>query len=316
MAATEDDFDQAVIDAIEKEELRYEREQLVKSMSKQKRKTNQITSYFVPLSSSKIVDPVHPTIYVAKYSSSTRKSPDPPEGATNILIHTSAKTIGGALSPYNLKTPEGWILENVWQFSKIYPRVTPQRTSKSAYESWKIIWEYGFEKHYDITTDTVCPEYWSWREKGYQAEYAVRYPNGFDGRRECLFSLWPVDHADASLTKDKYVVGCDGKTYEKLTYIEARKRIYCKLYRDLVRNHPEFSRLRKMIQSGKVLQISEVDGPNVDWFKDSPIKNYIVGKSLLINEKVIRYLIECPSYPFGHGYAIAALLIGGEDWIK
>lgn len=36
----------------------------------------------------------------------------------NVLMKSHSKW--GALGPYHLKTDEGWIFENVWQFAKIY----------------------------------------------------------------------------------------------------------------------------------------------------------------------------------------------------
>ena len=56
------------------------------------------------------------------------------EGFVSVLIHTSGKTFGGDLSPYILKDEEGHILENIWQFSKVYPKVTAQKQPISRFQ--------------------------------------------------------------------------------------------------------------------------------------------------------------------------------------
>ena len=302
----------SIIDAADKEEMRYERGQLISSMAKATPKTRQITSYFPLLSQPKSsLSPV----YVAKYKYNAKvKAPEPPENCINVVIHTSAKKLGGALSPYIIADKNGCLLENLWQFSKLYPRVTARRDAKSRWETSTIIWEHPFEVHIDPKTGDIHPDYWAWRKKGFHNPYAVRYPNGFDGRRDCQLALWPA--ADQTAKGDKFVVGPRGVVYEKLTYVEARKKIYCALYIEFCRNHPEFKNLKRKLDSGQKLQIVEVDGPNPDWYTDSPIKSCFLGPSLNITESVIHYLINNESHPFGHGYVIAALLLGGEDWLK
>jgi hypothetical protein len=62
-------------------------------------------------------------------------------------------------------------------------------------------------------------EYWKWREAGFNNKKAVRYPNGFKGRTECKFSLWKNEKGE----------------WERLGYVEARAKIYAKVYEDLVK---------------------------------------------------------------------------------
>lgn len=205
------------------------------------------------------------------------------EGYVSVLIHTSGKTFGGDLSPYVLKDEEGHILENIWQFSKVYPKVTAQKQPISRFQPKTIVWEYPEEIHISPKTGEVNSKYWDWREKGMNNWYAVRYPNGFNGRSSVLYSLWP-----------------NNKQGKKLDYVEARKQIYCGEYARLSPKCESFKKMKEMLEEGKNIQIIEVDGPE---------------GGLVINEEIIREKIVDLKKSFGHGYTLAALLLGGESWM-
>lgn len=307
------DFLQDLIDATEKEEMKYERELLIQDLSKSTPKTAHISSYFPSLTGPK--KQFDSSVCVAKYHATSKvKFDEPPVGFINVIIHTSSKRLGGALSPFILRNRTHCILENLWQFSKVYPKVNARRDPKSRFEPWKIIWEHPFQVHLNEQTGVIHPDYWNWRKKGFMCQEPIRYPNGYNDRHDCKFALWPAE--DQSSRGERFVLAPNGTWYEKLNYIEARKKIYCALYIDSCREHPEFLKLKAMIDSGKKLNIVEVDGPNMSWYRQSPIKSSIVGNSLIITETVIKYLINDPAHPFGHGYVIAALLLGGEEWLK
>lgn len=163
----------------------------------------------------------------------------------------------------------------------------------SRFQPKKIIWEHSGERH--CRDGTILPDYWAWREKGFKNDYAVRYPNGFKGRSECLFSLWP--------RTDEPMI------YDRLDYITARKKIYCGEYIRLAPRTPHFKKLKDLLESGQSLLIVEVDGPDPTFYG-------LECPGLLINETTIKMLINDPRKPFGHGYVIAALLLGGETWMK
>ena len=239
-------------------------------------------------------------VRVAKYYPREHEKPTAPAGFRNILIHTRGNTLGGDLSPYVLKNEQGHLLENLWQFSKVYASVSAQRTKLSRFHPNVVIWEHPSERHYDEDTDAVMPAYWKWRDKGIQNPYAVRYPNGFHGRHKVLFSLWPKD---------------SGGHYERLGYIEARKKIYCGEYTRLAPHTPHFKKLKAMLDSGVHLQILEVDGPDptLTYAPYDQISRDDPG--LVITKEVIRTLINDPRKPFGHGYTVAALLLDGADWL-
>lgn len=120
-------------------------------------------------------------------------------------------------------------------------------------------------------------------------EYAVRYPNGFHGRSKCLYAIWEGEHLD---------------------YISARKKIYCGEYARLAPLTESFQNLKALLESGQNLQLVEVDGPD-------PTLNYSPYDSIspenpgmLMTRETVALLIQDEKKPFGHGFVIAALLLG------
>lgn len=221
------------------------------------------------------------------------------KGFKNVLSHVKPEGLGGPLSPYNVRDENGTILENKWQFSKLYPRVTSQRIPKSRWQP-EIIWQHPEEYHLDSEGNPTA-QYWAWREKGMKAEYPIRYPNGFHGRKNCIYSL----------------VWCE-KTglWWEFDYINSRKAVYCAEYSRLAPSIPEFQHLKEMVDLGENVMLIEVDGP------DPSLNHYPYSKisleepGLVINEDIIRYLLHDETKPFGHGYVLAALLLDGTEWLQ
>src|SRR6185295_5481791 len=164
-------------------------------------------------------------VRVAKYYPGKAQPHTP--GYRNVLIHTSPTGLGGPLSPYVLRNEEGQLLENVWQFSKLYPEVEAQRIPLGRYHQGVIIWEHPAEQHVDPNSGEPTPAYWAWRAKGMTNERAVRYPAGYEGRHGCLCSLWQD---------------------ERLGYVEARKRIYCAEYARAAPPTPAFRELQRLLR--------------------------------------------------------------------
>lgn len=129
-------------------------------------------------------------------------------------------------------------------------------------------------------------------------KYAVRYPNGFEGRRKCICSF-------------RFV----GDEVIRLGYIEARKQIYCAEYARLAPQTDAFKKMCALLDQGTSIQIIEVDGPDPS-LTFPPYDQISKEKpGLLITEETIRMLVNDERKPFGHGYVIAALLLGGEEWM-
>ena len=234
----------------------------------------------------------------------------------NIIVTShNQKGLGHSLSPYVLTDSKGRIMENLWQFSKIYANVTKQTQPN---------WQWENETH--AVKDTFgkyvpTEDYWLWRQSGMEHDKPVRYPNGFRGKAECLHILWPTDESrlyDPNVKMNQY------------GYIESRKKVYCKLYASMVKDNLEFKKLQQMLQSGINLQILDVDGPDVDKATDkkgtikAPYNTMPVGifgdtsgvGSIEINETNIKLLMLDTDQPFGHGYVLACLLLGKEEWLN
>ena len=237
-------------------------------------------------------------ICVAKYFPG-KPLPKTP-GFYNVFIHTTNSNLGGELSPFVLKDEKGHLLENVWQFSKVYAYVNAQCIKLSRFHPRVIIWEHPKEVHVD--DGKVLPAYWKWREKGMNNHYAVRYPNGYHGRHQCLYSLWPRNDGSGE--------------FEKLSYIEARKKIYCGEYVRFAPQTAHFRKLQAMLAGGTNLQIIEVDGP--DFRLNFPPYDQLSEQNpgLLITAGIIKMLVNDSRKPFGHGYVVAALLLNGAEWLK
>jgi len=251
---------------------------------------------------------VEPSVRVARYKPG---SPKPPplssDGYTNFLIH-----IHDALSPYLLKDGAGSILENIWQFSKVYPSVQAQRQAKHQMRPDDIVWSHPAETHVASQSPLqLTLEYWQWRAKGLRNSYAVRYPAGFKDKSKCIGCLWPARAGDQVATTH------EGRDYVLLDYIAARKRIYCALYAELVKTDPAFASLLSLVCQGKKIQLWEVDGPSPTW--PEPPFNMLTSEKPgleMNNMATVKQLLNDKTHSFGHGYTIAALLLHGDEWLK
>lgn len=247
-------------------------------------------------------------VRVAKYYPKTGILPPTryPDGDyVNVLIHTKPGGLGGDLSPYVLRDEQNRLLENVWQFSKVYDVVQAQSVPLNRYQpSRGLIWSHPAEKHWNSETNEPTNEYWLWRRKGETNKYAVRYPAGYLARHKVKFCLW----------------NNSGK-WQRLGYIAARKKIYVGEYVRLTKNHPAFGNLQKMVNSGTNIQLVEVDGPDPGF--TTPEGNYfpyteisLKYPGLLLSEDVVKTLVNDPKKPFGHGFVIGSLLLGGQSWME
>lgn len=226
---------------------------------------------------------------------------NPPEmaGFTSIVIHTSSKPFGGSLSPYQLRDEWGCLLENIWQFAKVYPGVSRPRTDADEEQLNNVVWE----RHVDGESGAILPAYWQWRVAGMRNAAAIRYPNGYDGRRSVLYALWPRD-------RDRWR-STDVADYDRLDYIEARRRIYFGEYARLAPRVRDFQVMRQRLLAGENLLLCEVDGPaHAPSWPLSEIGRHKPG--LIINAERLSVLINDRRMPFGHGYTLAALLLAVE----
>lgn len=209
------------------------------------------------------------------------------------IVCLTKSTPYGDLGPYVLKDKENRIMENIWQFSKVYKKVP---YSKQRYSRWdsRIIWEHPSETHVD-SEGKPNDKYWFWRKKGMNAKEPIRYPVGKKYAKTCLYSLSEDLH-------------------ERLDYIEARKKIYVPLYSSLVQKQPKFKKLKKKLENGENLLIIEVDGPHQEsleyYQKEYGVsKDFIEESTMLATKENLNIMLNDPKHPFGHGYCLAAALL-------
>lgn len=219
-------------------------------------------------------------IRVGKYNYKTKVEPTT-DGYVNILIHTT-----GALSPYQMKDSDSVIMENYWQFSKIWEDVDAIRERISKYDP-ALRWEHQEEVH--LINGLVTHEYWDWRAKGMTHNRWVRYPNGYHNHSKTVGTVIG--------TKDNY---------EIIGYIEARKRVYYQKYKEIAIKTNAFKRIKKMLENGINIQINEVDGPA--YYDEHPY-DLTVNESLPMTKDILEVLINNPRQAFGHGYSLAACLM-------
>lgn len=222
------------------------------------------------------------------------------EGFTPILVLTKSSPYG-SIGPYCLKDDKGRIMENIYQFCKVYETVPETICKYSRYDS-TIIWKWKSERHVKICEDKtfdILPEYFIWRNCGMYAKEAIRYPVGFNHRGKCLFSL-----------KEE-----NGEIVpRRLNYIESRKEIYYPVYRDLVKKEKQFTELKKRLQNGENLLIIEVDGPHTEslnYYKEKygVEDDFIVNNTMLATERNLEIMLNDPLHPYGHGYCLASVLL-------
>lgn len=209
------------------------------------------------------------------------------------------------LSPFSLKDDEGRIFENIYQFSKVYPRVP---ANKEFYSRWdkRVIWQWYKAEFFD-SDDNFDPEYlndeyWKWRDAGMHNEYAVRYPvssNKKCGNVKCKNTVL-------------YTLTDDGNVYN---YVESRKNFYIAEYCKLVREQKLFKEIQAKLKDGKNILLIEIDGPHqesLEYYMDKygVDENFIVNSTMLATERNLNIMINDTKYPAGHGYACALALLG------
>lgn len=217
------------------------------------------------------------------------------------IICLTKSTQYGSLGPYCLVDENGIIMENFWQFSKVYPKVPAVKQRYSRFDK-TVIWEHPEELHaiYRAGSWTLTDKYFEWRQKGMFNKYAVRYPVGHNYRNQVLFSL----------TEDEN----NNIIYEPLTYIEARKKIYIPKYCQCVKSQLQFKELKSRLDQGENLLIIEVVGPvseSLAYYQEkyNVPSNWIENDTILATKENLTILCHDDKHPFGHGYCLSMALL-------
>lgn len=220
----------------------------------------------------------------------------------------------GSLGPYALKDEQGCLMENIWQFSKIYERVP---ASAQPYSRWnkRIIWKHPAEVHVVCVGNKkyITDAYYEWRKKGFFSPDPIRYPAGYSHRRKCLGALIGSDEEIKQANADGVL--------PLISYITARKQIYVPTYCTLVKQQPQFKQLQQMLYDQNTnLLIIEVDGPHqesLDYYKTQYGVNddFIQDHTILVTRQNIEIMLHDDRHSFGHGYCLAmALLNKDTEW--
>jgi len=83
---------------------------------------------------------------------------------------------------------------------------------------------------------------------------------------------------------------------EKLSYVEARKKIYCPIYSEYVKKTEAWKQLKDLREQGYNIQILGYDGYD-------------------ISSKSMSYYVNDSSRPFGHELVLACLLQNETPWV-
>lgn len=102
-------------------------------------------------------------------------------------------------------------------------------------------------------------------------------------------------------SKGKTVLYANFDNYKYLDYISSRKLIYVPEYFELKKNDKNLQKWKDIYNSGQNITIYDFDGPRN---KDGEPICLEVDLNLLKNK------INDPSFPFGHGYVVASLIMG------
>lgn len=184
------------------------------------------------------------------------------------------------IGPYD-KAPEGALIINTTSRSDNWSRgLSPfflgpvdlysSHISQNVENAWQ------FAKVYEYYTDqngNPDERYFKWAKDGWADKRAHRYPMGKGVSP--LYSYW------------------DG---EKLTYVEARKKIYIPLYSQAVKKTPAFAQLKKMSQGDIDLYLWDFDGYNHKACK------------LTLDQ-----VINNPKRKMGHAFVLTMLLEGAIE---
>lgn len=224
-----------------------------------------------------------------------RIQPHPPKNGEDwhTVVAMTPSSKDGDISPYVLANEEGRLIENVWQFSKVYRTV---QDHKEHYSQWdrRIIWEQKAAVHVDENNE-LTEDYWRWRERGMRNKFPVRYPIGFRMQKKpgsCLFSVKSREDP------------------RRLSYIDARKEIYVPEFKKALLRTKKFQTLRQKHENGENIFIVEIDGPHVESMpyykkKYSVDDDFIVDNVVMATKENLDVLLNDDLHSYGHGYCIA-----------
>ena len=165
-------------------------------------------------------------------------------------------------------------MENLWQYSKVYPQLGHwDDVEKKPSQKWKL-----------------------WREKGFSSvkkakgkEKGIRTPPEISKLKKLCRE-----------NGENWAPKCSWWKEQELDYVTSRKLMYVPEYSKVVVQTKAFQALKNMVSGGVNILIIDYDGPD-------PLA---YPNGMLMDEKNFLDQLNNTSRPFGHGYVVAALLAG------
>lgn len=149
--------------------------------------------------------------------------------------------------------------------------MTPIIGGYKGYWNFESYWQSG-KVYEDI--DIKISKKW-WKE---QKQPKRRYPNSKG--KKVLYAIF------------------DGNE-EKMDYITSRKKVYIPEYYELIKNSEVLKELQNKYKNGVNITVYDFDGPR--------LKNGDVT-CLKLSKKMLKEKLLDPTFPFGHGYIVAAAI--------
>ncbi len=206
------------------------------------------------------------------------------------------------LSPFYLgpvSGPDGAIaftMETFYQCGKVYPHHDDNGNPNNDYFNWR-------KEMYN-------------KKVGELSKKDLRHPQQKYGytQKDCLYFPW----------YDK-----ETNKYEKLNYVDSRKKVYIVEYAKLVSKTTTYKMIKSLIESGKKIALVDFDGFNyysreamtnlynsyLNMCKKENVKSTL-SKEDYISLKTMKDVVNCPFMPVRHGFTIKALLQGDLEVIN
>ena len=187
------------------------------------------------------------------------------EPYVEINVTSQSEDWGRALSPFLLGpviTINGPAknVENAWQYSKIY------------------------EKHWDAEENKPRPEYWTWRNEGFNNWRGERYPFGKDNQKYVV-GTW---------------IGKENEPGKLIDYIKAKETLYIPTYQQALRNSRFYGTFIKFIADAYHTDTNLV-------FRDFDVFNHY-EKNMTLEQ-----ILHSPDHKYGHGFI---LITEAERFLK
>lgn len=191
-------------------------------------------------------------------------------------VYLASMNLRGNRAP----APEGAVKVNVTSAQGLtsknrldFSPMTPIEGGYMGYWNFEAFWQSG--KVFEGIPDAEVKKYWHGIK-----EAKRRYPNSKG--KKVLYAKFEHDP-------------------EKMDYVTSRKKIYVPLYFELMKDKEMAQHWKKEVESGKDIVVYDFDGPRL------PDGSVSIEE---VTPEFIQEKINDPSFPFGHGYIVAAWFKG------